>query len=402
MMKRTAMVAVLAAVALGAGAAEGEQPRLTGIGFADGGNAVTVYGKGMEGVVYELYWTTNLNAWNYAEYAGETAGPVAAGGDFGVLDEEGKGPGFYRVEQKVPKFLVVDMSGGPDAASWPVSELDGFPGGGWSPEGGWSNAYKTTKLVLRRIPAGPFAMGSPTNELGRADNEPQRSAEISAAFYMGVFEVTQKQWELAMGSIPSGMRGDARPVDWVRFEDIRGRNGGAEWPQGGLHTVDHGSFLYVLRDKTKAAGLNFDLPTEAQWEYACRAGTPTALNSGKDLSDAIACPEMAETGQYGGNRGDGKGGFVEHTVVGCYRPNAWGLYDMHGNVREWCLDWYEDNPSGSGSGTDPVGPATGEKRVLRGGSWINDARFCRSASRTGSTPENRSNITGLRLVTPAP
>ncbi|MBR4675767.1 MAG: formylglycine-generating enzyme family protein [Victivallales bacterium] len=146
--------------------------------------------------------------------------------------------------------------------------------------------------------------------------------------------------------------------------------------------MDGGSFFGVLRART---GLTFDLPTEAQWEYACRAGTTTALNSGENLTDAETCPNMNEVGRYKGNQNDGKGDYKEHTKVGCYLPNAWGLYDCHGNVWEWCLDWYQSG-WGKAVDTDPVGATSGSVRVLRGGGWLSRAGNCRSASCDSFTP----------------
>ena len=139
--------------------------------------------------------------------------------------------------------------------------------------------------------------------------------------------------------------------------------------------MDSGSFLGKLRAKT---GQTFDLPTEAQWEYACRAGTTTALNTGKNLTSTGWDYAMDEAGRYSYNQKDGKGGYSEHTKVGSYLPNAWGLYDMHGNVGEWCLDWYTAG-IGSSAVTDPKGPNSGEYRVVRGGGWYGNAQSCRSA-----------------------
>ncbi len=287
-------------------------------------------------------------------------------------------------------YLVVDMSGGREATHWPVSGLPGVPAGGWTEE------YKTTKLVLRRVEAGTFAMGSPDDEPGRAADELQHTVTLTRTYWMGVFEITQKQWALAMGTRPAGCPGDARPVEGVSYRDIRGWTAGARWPADG--EVDANSFLAVLRKKTRMA---FDLPTEAQWERACRAGTDGALNSGKALSGTVTCPNLGEIAKYAGNGpkhgvDDGLGGAESaHAEAGSYRPNAWGLYDMHGNVAEWCLDWVGDFRDGMF--TDPVGSASGVRRAVRGGSWDDSAMDCRSASRGEGAPGNAFDSVGFRV-----
>ncbi len=244
---------------------------------------------------------------------------------------------------------------------------------------------RTTELWLRKIMPGTYTMGSPSNELGRYSDETQHEVTITQMFYIGVFECTQKQWELVKNARPSYFNNAScytiRPVERVSYDMIRGTGSteGAGWPTYG-HAVDASSFMGILQEKT---GLKFDLPTEAEWEYACRAGTTTALNSGKDLTSTSSCPNMAEVGRYYYNRNDGKGGYSQHTKVGSYLPNAWGLYDMHGNVWEWCLDWYGSYPAAAA--TDPKGPNAGSYRVLRGGDWNSSASYCHSASR-GSSP----------------
>ena len=239
-------------------------------------------------------------------------------------------------------YLVIDLSGGPNAASYPVSNLTDIPSGGWTDE------YKTTKLVLRRIDPGTFTMGSPDGEVGRQSGETQHEVTLTHSYYIGVFELTQRQWELVMGTRPSAFSNTVcyatRPVEKVSYNQIRGADLGKWWPQ--MNAVDEASVMGKLRAKT---GRLFDLPTEAQWEYACRAGTATALNSGKNLSQSTGVDaNMAEVGRFYYNSGaynnsydyNGSTDETGTAKVGSYMPNAWGLYDMHGNVGEFCLDWY--------------------------------------------------------------
>ncbi len=263
-------------------------------------------------------------------------------------------------------YLVIDLNTGVVTPSTTGPDLS-------------DDTCRTTELWLRRIPKGTFTMGSPEGEVGRYSNETQHQVTLTEDFYIGVFEITQKQYSLIQGSNPSYYKGDTRPVEEVSYNTIRGTGStaGAGWPTYG-HAVDSGSFLGELRAKT---GQTFDLPTEAQWEYACRAGTTTTLNTGKNLTSTEQDSAMAEAGRYYHNQNDGKGGYSSnHTKVGSYLPNAWGLYDMHGNVEEWCLDWYKED-LGSSAVTDPKGPNSGSNRVFRGGSWYYNAQYCRSAYR---------------------
>ena len=254
-------------------------------------------------------------------------------------------------------YLVVDLSVGANASTYPISYL------GSVPSGGWTDAYKTTKLVLRRIPAGTFKMQNTSN------------VTLTKPFYMGVFEVTQKQYTLVMGSNPSSFTGDALPVEKVSYNTIRGSSNGAKWPSSSA--VDSTSFMGKLRART---GLNFDLPTEAQWEYACRAGTTTTYYWGNSMNDNYAW--------YRGNSGS-----TTHKV-GTKTPNVWGLYDISGNVWEWCLDGYGT----LAYGTDPKGSSSGERRVRRGGGWSNDADNCTSSYRNRYYPSGELTDGGFRLV----
>ena len=280
--------------------------------------------------------------------------------------------GVVQIEY-VPLYCIIDLSGGTSATSYPVSYLSAVPGSGWR-----TDEYRTTKLVLRRIPAGSFIMG---------DDQTDESHRVTLTkpFYVGVFEVTQRQWELVMGGKPSYYRGDTRPVERVSYDDIRGSSAGAGWPSSSA--VDATSFLGRLRAKTGLDG--FDLPTEAQWEYACRAGTTSKYNNDRDEEYALKY-----SGRYSGNSSDGRGGYKEHTTVGLYASNAWGLYDMHGNVYEWCLDWYGD----LSYGVDPSGSSSGSSRVERGGGWYYYADDCTSSSRYSSIPSDAYDYYGFRIV----
>jgi formylglycine-generating enzyme required for sulfatase activity len=302
-------------------------------------------------------------------------------------------PMCYRVVASVTDYLVVDVSGGTGATSYPVSYLTSVP------VGGWTDDYKTGKIVFCRIPATPgYTMGSPTNEVGRyGDEMQQHQVTLTADFYIGVFPITQRQWELVMGNKPSYFTNAtyyaSRPVEQVSYYEIRenplpviGQNtkGSAispNWPA--TNAVHADSFMGKLRAKTGLTG--FDLPTEAQWEYACRAGTTTALNSGYDLTNTVQDAHMDQVGRYlyngpntyGYDQGVATNGGT--AAVGSYLPNAWGLYDMHGNVFQWCLDWWETYP---GTVIDPKGATSGMTRVGRGGPWLGEARDCRSAFRS--------------------
>lgn len=207
------------------------------------------------------------------------------------------------------------------------------------------------EFAFRWCPAGTFRMGSPTSEDGRGNSETQHQVTLTKGFWMMETEVTQKQWQAIMGYNPSSFIGDDLPVEQVSWNECQ-----------------------EFCEKT---GLT--LPTEAQWEYACRAGTTGAFAGNLD--------EMA---WYDSNSG-GK----THSV-GTKKANAWGLYDMHGNVCEWCQDWYGDYPGGSV--TDPTEPSTDSSRVIRGGSWINLAWDCRSAFRFSNYPEIRFYNLGFRCV----
>jgi formylglycine-generating enzyme required for sulfatase activity len=234
-------------------------------------------------------------------------------------------------------------------------------------------------LKLALIPAGDFVMGSPTSEEQRKEDEgPQHRVRISRRFYLGVCEVTQGQYEKVMEGNPSASKeGPDHPVDTVSWNDAR-------------------DFCTKLSDlpEEKAAGRHYRLPTEAEWEYACRAGTTTEFYCGRSLSTKQAnyCGVMP----YGGGP---KEPFLNHAArVGSYAPNALGLYDMAGNVWEWCSDWYADRYPSDPSGKDPQGPESGDCRLIRGGSWVNDAGSCRAAFRSRVAPDSRHHAVGFRVA----
>jgi hypothetical protein len=238
-----------------------------------------------------------------------------------------------------------------------------------------NDIYKTDRLVLRRVPAGSYTMGG--------NGYPTYAMSLTKACYVGVFEVTQGQWQRVMGQNPSGFINPTGPVEKVSYEFIRGsvsQGAGYEWP-----TNDHvysESFIGRIRKKiSDLAG--FDLPTEAQWEYACRAGTTSFFNDGIDGSHTN---QLNNLGWWSGNSGS-----KTHTV-GQKTPNAWGLYDMHGNVWEWCLDWNGTPVSGS----DPAGADSGSKRVIRGGSF-DYAAVGSPSSRSNLAPSDKYNSAGFRL-----
>ena len=231
------------------------------------------------------------------------------------------------------------------------------------------------------IEPGSFMMGSSVGEVDRkADEGPQTRVTLTKGFWLGRHEVTQREWAEVMGSNPSEFQEDAElPVESVTWTEAM-------------------EYCRRLTERERSAdrlptGHEYRLPTEAQWEYACRAGRTNATAFGQSLGSTQA--------NFDGNYpfGEGaKGPYLGRTAkVGSYAPNPWRLYDMCGNVGEWCLDWYQDRLPG-GSVTDPTGPAQGSYRVIRGGSWHGYAILCRSAYRSYNYPTGRESVVGFRVV----
>jgi len=239
------------------------------------------------------------------------------------------------------------------------------------------------------LPPGTFIMGSPPNESERDADENQHRVILTKGFYMQTTEVTQGQWKAVMRSNPSYFKNCENdcPVEKVSWN----------------YAIE-----FIRRLNQREGKNTYRLPTEAEWEYACRAGSSAAFSNG-DISERKCGydPNLDAVGWYCGNsdvtyrgcydaRKDGGAGCAGTHPVARKQPNAWGLYDMHGSVWEWCQDWKGDYPSGST--TDPIGPSSGSYRVVRGGSWGNEAVYCRSANRFGNSPEKGGNDLGFRLV----
>ncbi len=230
--------------------------------------------------------------------------------------------------------------------------------------------------AFRYCPPGTFLMGSPEDETGRFRNETQHRVKLTNGFWMLETPVTQAMWKSIMGGNPSWFSS----TDGVSCDEVSGFDT-SNFPVDSVSWNDGQDFIRKLHSSgLMPAGFRFRLPTEAEWEYACRAGA---------------------TGPYSGSRLDSLGWYDSNSngrthEVGTKSPNAWGLYDMHGNVWEWCADCYGDY--GWGSQTDPTGPSSGSDRVLRGGGWNYGAKYCRSAFRVALDPTYRYNDGGFRLI----
>ncbi len=252
-----------------------------------------------------------------------------------------------------------------------------MPAAGLGIDKGFTNSLGM-EFVL--IPAGTFMMGSPPGEPGRNKDEVQHQVTISKSFYMQTTEVTLKQWRALMGK---------------RFFGLFKRRGEGNKPVVKVSWFDSEEFIKKLNALNEGA---FRLPTETEWEYAARAGSQTAYPWGKEIdctkamysNNTLKSEECVEYVKSKGLATDSA------APVKSYPPNAWGLYDMHGNVWEWCQDWYGKYPPTSV--VDPNGIETGTERVRRGGSWFKNGRVCRSANRNFAHPATKHNTLGFRVV----
>lgn len=307
-----------------------------------------------------------------------------------------------------PDYMAVDITatGGAGTETY-------YPGADFVPGGVTNSLYKTTKLLMRKIMAKDveWTMGSVAESGRNATRETPHQVKLDNNYYIGVYPVTQTQWQQVTGYNPSNFTADRtmRPVEKVSYTDIRqgkgvAGNNGASATGGVYPNAPYSeSFLGLLRTKT---GIDFDLPSEAQWEFAARAGngegywgdgSPIQISSEKDAnlnllgrymnnptSNSSASPAATIAPSVGGT-----------AIVGMYNPNAWGLYDVHGNVWEWCLDLYADNITDRNGA---VNTTSGTNRVKRGGSWLSPAGSCRPACRDLNSPTIRLENLGFRVA----
>lgn len=246
------------------------------------------------------------------------------------------------------------------------------------------------QVELLYVEPGTFTMGSPASEVDREGDESQHTVTLTEGYWLGKYEVTQGQWAALMGSSVSEQRDKRGSQHELRGEENRHPMYYVSWEEAM-------EFCRRLTERERDAhrlpyNMEYSLPTEAQWEYACRAGTQTTFHYGDHLDRKMA--------NLGGNY---PGGITPKEMyrevaypVGSYQPNAWGFYDMHGNVYEWCRDWYGDYPSGAVR--DPLGARTGPRRALRGGGMFGLSDSCRSANRSSYLPDGRDDDLGFRLV----
>ena len=313
-------------------------------------------------------------------------------------------------EDAPPDYMAINLCQAGEVRYY--ADVEALPYGGLA-----NDCYRKDILLMRRIPAKgvTWYMGQRSNENGGgsyAPRETRHQVTMTNDYWMGVFEFTNGQWRRMMPSYAEQhyftniWTRETRPVESVSYQELRGGSTYANWPA----SSDVSGACLIGRLRAHAGLPTLDLPTDAQWEYACRAGSAEALYSGHDLD--VATPNNGTVdaqcnllGRYFMNGGGDADSLNRNsrekgtTRVGSYQPNDWGLYDMLGNVYEWCLDRCESTPNiGSANAIDPVGPATGDYRVRRGGCWGGNCAFMRAAYRGCSKATDRSNAVGFRLA----
>ena len=252
----------------------------------------------------------------------------------------------------------------------------------WEEDAEWGLAatlnLNGVKQTFRWIQPGTFPMGSPPDDVGRFFSETQHEVTLTRGYWLADTACTQALWQAVMGVNPSHFKGDpANPVEQVSWDDVQ---------------------TFLGRLNALVPGLDAGLPSEAQWENACRAGTTTPFSFGKNIMPEQVNYDGTYPYPYPYPDAKGKRGLNRMCTVPVKSlpPNPWGLYEMHGNVFEWCADWYGNYPKGSQ--TDPSGPPEGVRRVLRGGSWCVNGRYCRAAGRYRDGPGYRGHDFGFRLA----
>jgi len=283
-------------------------------------------------------------------------------------------------DQKYVESLAVDKPSPSTNTKYEIEDTDSKPTGNDVGEyGSKPNYFVKSALDLEMIwvEPGTFMMGSPTTEAERYGPETQHKVTLTQGFYLGKYEVTQEQYKKVMGKNPSHFKGNKLPVEDVSWNDAVAF---CEALTKMELQNNYGRDDYS-ENKITTGSWEFNLPTEAQWEYACRAGTTTAYSWGDSIT--------TDNANYYSS------GYSQTRDVGLYSANPWGFFDMHGNVFEWTADWYAGYSSGAQ--TDPEGPATGASPVIRGGSWSHPGSFLRSASRSLFTPAARYSYIGFRV-----
>ncbi len=435
---RKAMLSITAALAAGVA---GALPEVTDVTLTQRPNSrtvdITYTLSGTEPAIITLGIETNgaaLPDWAVANLEGDVCEVVQPGANRRIVWRAGRewpenltATARARVTawatNAPPPYMVVDLSGGPSGTNYPVRY---YPGEGALPHGGVTDdLYKTCLMAFRKVQAHTFWMGSSPFESGylAGHNEYVHRVTLTNDFYLGVYEVTQAQWTQVAGNKLSGWSypydAATRPAELVSYLRIREcdvavstNNVEIDWPLTGT-AVGSGSFVDRLRKRT---GLNgFDLPTDAQWECAGRAGTTRGINilGGCNVSNINSDLNMGLAGRYRFNGGWGVSNTTEYlnqhvalgpvtpaanatARVGSYLPNAWGLYDMHGNVGEWVLDYFLANLGGDPV-TEPEG-ATGTSRVIRGMSFWHVAQDIRISCRQGWGEANAGSHVGFRMA----